>query len=275
MGDRGWRFATADEHLPGDNVGPDPVHEGFTHLRQIYFEQNPDYAGRFTVPTLYDTKTRRVVNNESADIIRMFYTAFDGLLPATDEPALDLYPASLRAAIDEHNEWIYNDINNGVYKSGFATTQEAYERAVTQLFASLDRAERQLATSAGDYYFGERLTETDVRLYTTIARFDAVYVQHFKANLRDIRSGYPALHAWLRRLYWDHKAFGETTQWEHIKKHYTKSHGQINPYVSISRPPPVRVWERLGVVWAMMVTDVCLMVGDHAAWTGAGDSAKG
>lgn len=263
MGDRGWRFATAAEHLPGANVVPDPVHApAFTHLRQLYFEQNPDYAGRFTVPALYDTKTRRIVNNESADIIRMFYTAFDALLPpapAGGEGAVDLYPAALRAEIDEHNEWIYNDINNGVYKSGFATTQEAYEGAVTQLFGSLDRVERQLAGSAGPYYFGDRLTETDVRLYTTIARFDAVYVQHFKTNLRDIRSGYPALHAWLRRLYWDHDAFGETTQFEHIKKHYTKSHGQINPYVSVGVSPlsePVGLLqESLEVL--CMEADVC------------------
>lgn len=108
-------------------------------------------------------------------------------------------------------------------------TQEAYEKAVTTLFSSLDRAERHLASSGGPYYFGDAVTEADVRLYTTVARFDAVYVQHFKCNLRDIRSGYPALHAWLRRLYWDVPAFGDTTQFEHIKKHYTKSHRQINP----------------------------------------------
>ena len=117
-----------------------------------------------------------------------------------------------------------------MYKSGFATTQEAYEKAVGQLFLSLDRVEQHLRTSAEPYYFGPNITEADVRLYTTIARFDPVYVQHFKCNIRDVRSGYPAIHRWLRTLYWDVAAFGETTQFEHIKKHYTKSHTQINKF---------------------------------------------
>lgn len=112
------------------------------------------------------------------------------------------------------------------------STQEAYEKAVKQLFKSLDRAEAHLSANASPYYFGSSITEADVRLYTTIVRFDVVYVQHFKCNIRDIRSGYPALHKWLRKLYWDEEAFGSTTQFEHIKKHYTKSHTQINPFVS-------------------------------------------
>lgn len=112
-------------------------------------------------------------------------------------------------------------------------SQEAYEKAVGPLFSSLDRAEAHLTQHASPFYFGEQTTEADVRLYTTIVRFDPVYVQHFKCNIRDIRSGYPALHKWLRNLYWNVPAFGETTQFEHIKKHYTKSHKQINPYVSL------------------------------------------
>jgi glutathionyl-hydroquinone reductase len=161
----------------------------------------------------------------------MLYYEFDDLLPAQYK-SIDLFPQNLRPQIDESNEWIYNDVNNGVYKSGFATTQEAYEKAVTTLFTSLDRIEshlsKQLTTSP--YFFGDTITEADIRLFTTIIRFDPVYVQHFKCNLRDIRSGFPAIHRWVRGLYWDHPAFGETTDFEHIKKHYTKSHKQINQF---------------------------------------------
>jgi glutathionyl-hydroquinone reductase len=156
----------------------------------------------------------------------MFYHEFDSLLPEK-HAKIDLLPDSLRTDIESSNDWIYNDINNGVYKSGFATTQEAYEKAVTTLFAALDKVEAHLTDRK--YMYGDNVTESDIRLYTTIVRFDAVYVQHFKTNLRDIRSGYPAIHKWLRHLYWDIPAFGETTQFEHIKKHYTKSHAQINP----------------------------------------------
>ncbi|KAI4155119.1 MAG: hypothetical protein LQ340_001217 [Diploschistes diacapsis] len=232
MGEKGWRFPTPDESLPGANVRPDPIHPDFTHLRNIYLSQDPSYDGRFLVPTLYDTKTSRIVSNESSEILRMLYTAFDGLLPA-HHASVDLYPQALRSEIDATNEWTYHEINNGVYKSGFATSASAYEEAVTTLFRALDRAEAHLALNhrerRGPYYFGARLTEADVRLYTTVVRFDAVYVQHFKCNLRDIRSGYPHLHRWVRKLYWDEDAFRDTTQFEHIKKHYTQSHPQVNP----------------------------------------------
>ncbi|KAF2492095.1 glutathione S-transferase Gst3 [Lophium mytilinum] len=230
MGAKGWRFATAEENVPGENTTPDPVHPDFTHLQDIYYQQNPDYQGRFTVPTLYDKKAQRIVNNESSEIIRMFYSAFDDLLDDKHK-ALDLFPQNLQKEIEEQNEWVYNDINNGVYKSGFATTQEAYEKAVHTLFSSLTRIESHLAASKTAYlHSAPHVTEADIRLYTTIVRFDPVYVQHFKCNIADIRSGFPALHKWLRHLYWDIPAFGETTQFEHIKKHYTKSHAQINPF---------------------------------------------
>jgi glutathionyl-hydroquinone reductase len=196
----------------------------------VYFAANPDYSGRFTVPTLWDKVKKTIVSNESSEIIRMLYHSFDEFLP-DDKKAIDLLPSSLEKQIDEANEWTYNDINNGVYKSGFATTQTAYESAVTTLFASLDRTEAHLAktSSTGPYYFGKEITEADVRLFTTIIRFDPVYVQHFKCNIRDIRSGYPYLHKWVRNLYWNHPAFGQTTEFTHIKRHYTRSHGQINP----------------------------------------------
>lgn len=163
----------------------------------------------------------------------MFYYEFDSLLPEK-YVKLDLFPEQLRSEIESSNDWIYNDVNNGVYKSGFATTQEAYEKAVTTLFASLDKVESHLSDRQKKedkiYMYGDGITESDIRLYTTIVRFDPVYVQHFKTNLRDIRSGYPAIHRWLRHLYWDIPAFGETTQFEHIKKHYTKSHSHINQF---------------------------------------------
>jgi glutathionyl-hydroquinone reductase len=224
----GWRFVEDNEKVPGENVTKDPLHPDYTHLRQIYFEVDPEYKGRFTVPTLYDKKKKTIVNNESSEIIRMFYTEFDDLLPDKFK-SVNLYPEHLRKEIDATNEWTYDKINNGVYKSGFATTQEAYENNVIPLFEALDKAEAHLAKGPGPFYYGDHITEADIRLYTTIVRFDVVYVQHFKTNIRDIRSGYPNLHKWMRKLYWDIPAFHDTTQFEHIKNHYTKSHRQINP----------------------------------------------
>ena len=231
----GWRFAEKGEDVSGDLTTPDPLHKDFTHLRDIYFEQDPDYSGRFTVPTLYDKKTNKIVSNESSEIIRMFYTAFDDQLPE-EYKKIDLFPKNLQKDIEEMNEWVYNDINNGVYRSGFATcvfpplpstyltsshnsTEEAYTKAVTTLFQSLDRIESHLASSTTPYLLSSpHITEADIRLYTTIVRFDPVYVQHFKCNVRDIRSGYPHLHRWVRGLYWGHEAFGGTTEFEHIRK---------------------------------------------------------
>lgn len=185
----GWRFATKEEHVPGENTTPDLVHPEFTHLRDIYFSVNSDYDGRFTVPTLYDKKQNKIVNNESSEIIRMFYTEFDDLVEDKYKK-VDLFPQSLQEKIDASNDWTYNDINNGVYKSGFAyalrllgpkefadyvrrTTQEAYEKNVKTLFKSLDRVEEHLSSSSGPYYYGAEITEADVRLFTTIIRFDA------------------------------------------------------------------------------------------------------
>jgi glutathionyl-hydroquinone reductase len=232
LGDKGWRFATAEDNdAEGEFVRPDPVegHEGFTHLRDIYFSVQPDYSGRFTVPTLYDTKQHKIVSNESADILRMFYTEFDALLPE-DKRGVVLYPKDLQSKIDANNEWVYDQINNGVYKSGFATTQEAYDKNVTTLFSALDRVESDLSKSPGPYYWGSQITESDIRLFTTIVRFDPVYQQHFKCNIRDIRGGYPNIHRWLRHLYWTVPAFKDTTNFLHIKRHYTRSHSQVNPH---------------------------------------------
>ncbi|EON97617.1 putative glutathione s-transferase gst3 protein [Phaeoacremonium minimum UCRPA7] len=230
LGQNGWRFATPeDKDAEGENVIPDPVHPDFTHLRQIYFESNPDYQGRFTVPVLYDKIQKRIVSNESSEILRMFGTEFDDIIEEKYQK-ISLYPEALQKQIEETHEWVYDKINNGVYKSGFATTQEAYERNVVALFEALDRAEKHLAENEGPYWFGKDITEVDIRLYVTINRFDPVYVQHFKCNIRDIRSGYPHLHKWVRNLYWNVPAFKDTTNWLHIKNHYTKSHTQINPH---------------------------------------------
>jgi len=233
MGERGWRFPEAsDADAPGENVTPDPVsgHENYTHLRDVYFAVNPSYSGRFTVPVLYDKIQQTIVNNESSEILRMLNTEFNDLV-SDKFKSLDLYPASLRSEIDAAHEWHYDLINNGVYKSGFATTQDAYERNVVTLFEALDRAEAHLSSSSseGPYWFGSQITEVDIRLFVTIIRFDPVYVQHFKCNIRDIRSGYPAIHKWMRELYWNVAAFRETTNFLHIKRHYTRSHTQINP----------------------------------------------
>ncbi|KAK4655584.1 S-glutathionyl-(chloro)hydroquinone reductase [Podospora pseudocomata] len=240
MGPKGWRFVTDEEAEQEDVKGEGVVpHEGgLSHLREVYFGVNPEYEGRFTVPVLWDKKGGRIVNNESSEILRMLNSEFNGLI---DEPfkSVDLYPEDLRREIDETHEWQYDLINNGVYKSGFATTQEAYERNVKALFEALDRAEKHLADGTeGPYWFGERLTEVDIRLFVTIVRFDPVYVQHFKCNIRDIRSGYPAIHKWMRNLYWNIPAFKDTTNFNHIKFHYTKSHTNINP-LSITPLGPV------------------------------------
>jgi len=240
MGPDGWRFPTAeDTDAEGENVVPAPLeeHRGFTHLRQIYFQVDPNYGGRFTVPVLYDKVQKTIVNNESSEILRMLYTEFDDIIEEKYRNVV-LYPEALGAQIDEANEWQYDLINNGVYKSGFATTQAAYERNVVALFGALDRAEEHLRGNEGPYWFGKEITEVDIRLFVTIIRFDPVYVQHFKCNLRDIRSGYPALHRWMRELYWNVPAFRDTANFLHIKNHYTRSHTQINPF-SITPLGPV------------------------------------
>lgn len=225
MGANGWRFTTPDK-VPG--ATPDTLY-GSEYIREIYFKAQSDYNGRFTVPVLWDKKNETIVNNESSEIIRMFYTEFDDLIEDKYK-GINLYTPEYATKIDEINEWIYNDINNGVYKSGFATTQDAYEEHVTVLFKSLERVESILKASPGPYLFGNDLTEADLRLYPTIIRFDPVYVQHFKCNIGMIRYNFPAIHKWLQHLYWDIPAFKDTTHFDHIKFHYTKSHLKYNPY---------------------------------------------
>jgi len=214
MGAEGWVFSDA----PG--AVPDTIN-GAKRLYEIYLRADPHFSGRVTVPVLWDKKRGTIVNNESAEIIRMFNSAFDGLTGNR----VDFYPEPLRAAIDEINAFVYDSVNNGVYKAGFATRQAAYEEAVTALFDALDAIEQRLAKQR--YLVGDQVTEADWRLFTTLVRFDAVYVGHFKCNVRRIVDS-PNLHNYLLELYqWPGVA--ETVNLDHIKQHYYRSHPMINP----------------------------------------------
>jgi putative glutathione S-transferase len=224
MGAQGWPFKNADPTwADADN---DTLHPTFQHVKDLYFFADPNYGGRFTVPVLWDKKLETIVNNESSEIIRIFNTAFNHLLPA-DKAAIDIYPEAHRQEIDSLNEWVYDTVNNGVYKCGFAQSQAAYENAVHPLFKSLDRLEEIL--KGKDYLVGNTLTEADIRLFVTTIRFDPVYVGHFKCNLRDIRHGYPNIHLWMRKLYWNNDAFKSSTKFDHIKEHYYWSQIMVNP----------------------------------------------
>ncbi len=214
MLDQGWTFAE------GPGVVPDPI-GGSRYLHQVYTRADPRYSGRVTVPVLWDKRRGTVVNNESSEIIRMFNSAFDGV---GAKPG-DYYPQALRGEIDQLNERIYGTVNNGVYKAGFATTQEAYEEAVGPLFETLDWLEERL--DGRRFLTGDAVTEADWRLFTTLIRFDAVYVGHFKCNIRRI-ADYPRLSAYLRRLL-AVEGVAETIDFGHIKRHYYESHRTINP----------------------------------------------
>ena len=214
MLENGWTFADR----PG--VVPDPLH-GARLLHEIYTRAEPDYTGRVTVPVLWDKETSTIVNNESAEIIRMFNSAFDGCGAAPG----DFYPEELRTQIDAWNTRIYDTVNNGVYKAGFATSQEAYETAFVKLFETLDVLESHLGDHR--YLTGHRLAEADWRLFTTLLRFDPVYVGHFKCNLRRI-ADYPSLSGYLRELY-RVPSVADTVDMRHIKGHYYQSHRTINP----------------------------------------------
>ena len=214
MAEDGWTFAD------GPGVIPDTV-EGADTVWQLYVKSDPTYTGRVTVPVLWDTQTSRVVSNESADIIRMFNSAFDAVGAADG----DFYPEALRGEIDAVNDRVYDGLNNGVYKAGFAKRQAAYDEAVAGVFDTLDWLEARL--SAHEYLVGDTLTEADWRLFTTLLRFDAVYHGHFKCNRRRIVD-YPALWTYTRRLY-AHPAVAPTVDMDHIKRHYYQSHRHINP----------------------------------------------
>lgn len=232
MLNNGWEFSgpELDSSTP---VGDDLFNYDFLH--QVYTRVRADYSGRVTVPVLWDKQRNTIVSNESAEIIRMFNSAFNELTGNT----LDFYPEALRAEIDTINERVYHTVNNGVYKAGFATTQAAYEEAFTALFDSLEWLDGLLGERR--YLAGEQITEADWRLFTTLVRFDAVYVGHFKCNLHRIED-YPNLSEYLRELY-QQPGVAPTTDLTHIKRHYYYSHDTINPTRVVPKGPKLRLAE--------------------------------
>ena len=224
MADNGWEFQA------GNGVIPDPLH-GVKYMHQIYTAAMPDYSGRVTVPVLWDKKTNTIVSNESPEIIRMFNSAFDGV----GAKAGDYYPEELRVEIDILNTRIYESVNNGVYKCGFATTQAAYDEAIEPLFSTLEWLENRLSLKR--YLTGSIITEADWRLFTTLVRFDPVYVGHFKCNLKRIVD-YPNLSGYVRDLY-QQPGVSDTVNMQHIKDHYYTSHESINPSRVVPKGPEV------------------------------------
>jgi putative glutathione S-transferase len=224
MGEHGWTFE------PASGVIPDAI-LGANYLYEVYLAADPDYTGRVVVPTLWDRKQQTIVNNESSEIIRMFNSAFDDIGAAEG----DYYPAAKRPEIDAVNERVYHTVNNGVYKAGFATSQDAYEQAFEELFASLEWLDDRLSRQR--YLAGSELTEADWRLFTTLIRFDAVYFGHFKCNLKRIVD-YPNLWAYVCDLY-QHPGIAATVHLDHIKSHYYTSHKDINPNGIVPRGPAI------------------------------------
>ncbi|HEL9629388.1 TPA: glutathione S-transferase family protein [Streptococcus suis] len=214
MLENGWTF----EDDPG--VIKDPLFNS-DYLYQVYLKADPHYTGRVTVPVLWDKNTNTIVSNESAEIMRMFNTAFNDITGNHD----DYYPADLQAEIDAMNDFVYPNINNGVYKAGFSTNQKVYEKEVKNLFAALDKLEEHLAEK--DYLVGNQLTEADIRLFTTLVRFDPVYFGHFKCNIKALVD-YPNLWDYTKQIY-NHAGISETVDFDHIKQHYYGSHKTINP----------------------------------------------
>jgi len=224
MAENGWTFQ------PAEGVIPDPINNA-DYLHEVYTSADPTYSGRVTVPILWDKKTASIVSNESSEIIRMLNSAFDEV----GAKAGNYYPEDLRSSIDDINKRIYSTVNNGVYKAGFATSQAAYEEAVIPLFETLDWLEEHL--SHNRYLLGKTLTEADWRLFTTLIRFDPVYVGHFKCNIRRL-ADYPNLWAYTRELY-QHEGIAQTINMFHIKHHYYVSHTSINPHGVVPAGPDV------------------------------------
>ncbi|KAL8108627.1 hypothetical protein AgCh_024912 [Apium graveolens] len=226
---RGWVFPASDTEEPGAGVDP---FNGAKSIREIYEIASINYAGKYTVPVLWDKKQKTIVNNESEEIIRMFNTEFNHL---AENASLDLYPSNMEEHINEVNSWVYDGINNGVYKCGFATKQEPYNEAVQKLYEALDRCEEILGKQR--YISGKTLTEADVRLFVTLIRFDEVYAVHFKCNKKLLRE-YPNLFNYTKDIY-QIPGMSSTVHMEHIKKHYYGSHPSINPFGIIPSGPNI------------------------------------
>lgn len=233
-GGKGWVFGEKGEQIAGVDVS-DPLY-GFKTLRELYLKNDSDYTGKNTVPVLWDAKEGRIVNNESSEILRMFNGAFNRF---ATRPELDLSPANQLAEIDAVNESFYNSLNNGVYRAGFAKTQQAYETAVDEVFAKLAELEKHLSTR--QFLVGNALTESDLRLFVTLIRFDAVYVLHFKCNLARLQD-FPVLQAYTRRLFLMPE-IKRTVNFEHIKHHYFGSHPLINPLGIVPKGPILQFQE--------------------------------
>eukprot|EP00181_Compsopogon_caeruleus_P000434 CAMPEP_0184678138 /NCGR_PEP_ID=MMETSP0312-20130426/835_1 /TAXON_ID=31354 /ORGANISM="Compsopogon coeruleus, Strain SAG 36.94" /LENGTH=323 /DNA_ID=CAMNT_0027126625 /DNA_START=324 /DNA_END=1295 /DNA_ORIENTATION=- len=234
LGPQGWAFVKeGDADVPVE-CKPDPI-LGARYLSEIYYSVNAAYDGRYTVPVLYDRMTGTIVNNESKELIVMLNSEFDEFATNSE---LDLYPEEQRDEIDKVAEGFYNSVNNGVYRCGFATTQEAYDRAVEELFPKLDELEARLSMSP--FLLGPNMTLADIRLFTTLYRFDAVYYTHFKCNIRRIAE-YPALYRFLVRMY-NYPGIQETCNMEHCKLHYFRSHTSINPKSIVPRGPDLSTY---------------------------------
>lgn len=227
----GWRFGNGEPGTQPPDGEPDPVN-GWRHLSEGYLASDPAFDDRVTVPVLWDKQAGTIVNNESSELMRMLGQEFNEV---AENPSLDLYPEDLRERIDGLNQRVYDDVNNGVYKAGFATTQAAYERAVRVLFDSLGWLEDLL--SQDRYLTGPRLTEADLRLAMTLFRFDAVYVSHFKCSIRRLVD-YPNLWSYARDIY-QHPGVAETVNFDHIKRHYYRTHPKINPTRIVPLGPEV------------------------------------
>lgn len=224
MAEHGWTFD------PAPGVIPDPIMDA-DYMYEIYTKAEPEYSGRVTVPVLWDKKKNTIVNNESSEIMRMFNSAFEGL----GSSDYDYAPEELLDEIDEVNDEIYNTVNNGVYKAGFATEQSVYEEEVTKLFEELDKLEEHFKTN--EYLVGDQITEADWRLFTTLVRFDSVYYGHFKCNLKRIVD-YENLWRYTRELY-NWPGIAKTVNFDHIKEHYYRSHDTINPNGIVPKGPEI------------------------------------
>lgn len=226
--DGDWRFPATDDEYP-DSTIDHLFHSEFLH--EVYFKSYKDYKSIYSVPVLWNKKTNQIVNNESEDIMRMLNNAFDDLLPkGSSQHDLNFYPAHLQPQIEEISSWMMPDLNSDVYKAGFADIQSSYEKNARIVFSTLDRLESMLSQShKSSLYLLPQMSEIDIKLFTTLIRFDVVYQQHFKLMLRSIRHEYPYLNRWMKNMYWNVLSVRRTINFKHIKENYTKSHIRINP----------------------------------------------